>query len=174
MNSGVPRKGAQDAWLNTALQLELAQLSGQLAAGASVDVLKCFDQINRELVYLLASEAGMPLRILDPYFRYIDSLKIRYQVGDTVGMEHQDACSIPQGCPFSMTMVAILMLPWIHLMRSLEVEPRVLADDLMLTAVREEHRMRTVRAMQASRQFFVDIGAKVAANKCFTFAGEHT
>ena len=172
LNSGVPRKGAQDAWLNTALQLELAQLSDQLVAGGSIDVYKCFDKINRDLVYKIASDAGMPLRILDAYFRYIDALQNRYQVGDSVGSAHLDRCSIPQGCPFSMTMIALIMLPWIKLMRSLDVEARVLADDLMFTAVGKGHRARIVQAMHASRQFFSDIGAQVANKKCVTFAGD--
>jgi ribonuclease HI len=172
LNSGVPGKGAQDAWYNTALRVELARLSDHLIAGGSIDVYKCFDQVNREIVYKLASEAGMPKRILDPYFRYIDSLQIRYQVGSTVGEQHYDVCSIPQGCPFSMTIVAIIMLPWVHRMRELEVEPRVLADDLMFLATGEGHRAKTIRAMSASKEFFVDVGARVADNKCFTFAGD--
>ena len=136
----------------------------------SIDVYKCFDQINRKLLYKVAEAAGMPPRILNPYMAYIDNLKIRYQIGRTVGSEHQDRCSIPQGCPFSMTMVALLLKPWINYMIEVGVEPRVLADDLMVTATGEGNRTRTIQAMQLSRQYFHDIGAKVANNKCFTFA----
>ena len=121
-------------------------------------------------MYRLAKEAGMPLRILEPYFNYIDSLSIRYQIGKTIGEPHSDRCSIPQGCPFSMTMVALLMVPWVNLMKHRQVDPRVLADDLMFTASGDTNRAKTFRAMQASREYFHDIGAKVANNKCFTFA----
>ena len=62
--AGTPGKGAQDAWLNTALQMELAHLSNEQISGGSVDVYKCFDQVNRELVYEVAKEAGMPKRVL--------------------------------------------------------------------------------------------------------------
>ena len=55
-------------------------------------------------------------------------------------------------------------------MRELEVDPRVLADDLMFTAVGAGHRARTIRAMGASKQFFIDIGARVADNNRLTFA----
>ena len=67
-------------------------------------------------------------------------------------------------------MVALLLKPWINYMIELEVEPRVLADDLMVTAVGEGSRTKTISAMQKSRQYFHDIGARVANNKCFTFA----
>ena len=86
-------------------------------------------------MYLLASTAGMPARILDPYLRYIDNLNIRCKDGPTIVVSHGDECSIPQGCPFSMTMVANWMLPRIHLMRGLDVEPMVLADGLLFTGV---------------------------------------
>mgnify|MGYP000397107837 FL=1 len=69
-----------------------------------------------------------------------------------------------------MTMVSLILKPWINYMIELGVEPRVLADDLMVTATGEGNQTKTIRAMQASRQYFHDIGAKVANNKCFTFA----
>ena len=74
----------------------------------------------------------MPRNILEPYFKYIDSLQSAYQVGKNIGVPKEDGCSIPQGCPFSMTMVALLMRPWVMLIEELEVTPRVLADDLLV------------------------------------------
>jgi len=97
-NSGVPGKGAQDAWYQTALKVELDSISGCHTSGGSIDIFKCFDQINREFIYALCVEAGLPTRILLPYFAYIDNMRIRYQVGKTIGSEHQDLCSLPQGC----------------------------------------------------------------------------
>ena len=169
-NSGVPGKGAHDAWMQTALMNEINRLSGLDTAGGSVDIYKCFDQVDRELIYLLAEEAGMPKRILDPYFRYIDNLNIRYQTAKVIGQPHRDVCSIPQGCRYSMTMVALLMIPWVSIMEKAEVIPRVLADDLMFTSHGDGHQSRTIRAMELSLQYFEDIGAKVANNKCFLFA----
>jgi hypothetical protein len=69
-----------------------------------------------------------------------------------------------------MTMVSLILKPWINYMIELGVEPRVLADDLMVTATGESNQTKTIRAMHASRQYFHDIAAKVANNKCFTFA----
>ena len=77
-------KGAQDAWLLTSLKAEICKLQGLSLTGGSIDVFKCFDQINRELLFLLAKEAGMPTRILLPYFKYIDNLKVRFQVGEII------------------------------------------------------------------------------------------
>ncbi len=69
-----------------------------------------------------------------------------------------------------MTMIALLMVPWINIMIEKGVEPRVLADDLMFTISGPDNRSKTIEAMKISRQYFEDIGAKVADKKCFTFA----
>ena len=168
-------RGAQNAWFNTSLLNELNGVSGYDTSGGSIDVFKCFDQVNRPLVHRLATEAGMPSRVLDAYFRYIDNLKIRFQVGKAIGDEHEDRCSIPQGCPFSMTIIGLVMVPWVNRMKEMKVHPRVLADDLMFSTHGTGHLERTIEATQASRSFFHDLGAKVADKKCFMFATDpHT
>ncbi len=101
-------------------------------------------------------------------------MHIQYQTGQTTGKQHQDVASLPQGCPYSMTMVALLTKPWIGTMRRAEVTPRTLADDLLIIAVGNRHQSRYINAMQLSRQYFADIGAKVATNKCFSFAADAT
>ena len=79
----------------------------------------------------------MPKQILETYFQYIENLDIRFQIGKTLGEAHRDACSIPQACPFSMNMVALLMRPWIMRMKENGIEPRTLADDLFLLRQRQ-------------------------------------
>ena len=76
LNSGVPGKGASDAWMHTALFNELHAINEDEIAGGSIDVFKCFDQIRRDLMYKLAEEAGMPKRVLEPYKRYLEGLII--------------------------------------------------------------------------------------------------
>ena len=70
MFAGVAEVGADDAWWETALDLEEHLMAGTPFSGAGVDVFKCFDQIVRDLVYRLAGTAGMPKKVLDTYKRY--------------------------------------------------------------------------------------------------------
>ena len=122
---------------------------------------------KRPLVVAPARVGGMPNDILLAYDSLQANLVVRNQIGQHLGEPHVHRCSIPQGCPFSMTLIALLMRPWIMLMRDNQVEPRVLADDLFLHATRTEHASKAVKGMALSRQYFHDIGAKVADNKCF-------
>merc|ERR1712197_13010 len=108
----------------------------------------------------------MPTNILLAYEAYQHDLVIHNQIGPAIGQPHRHRCSIPQGCPLSMALVALLMRPWILTMREQQVEPRVLADDLFLYANRQFHASKMVNGMNMSRQYFVDIGALVADKKC--------
>ena len=174
IHAGTPGKGAADAWMNTAIDLEEAKAKLQKIAGGSIDVYKCFDQLNKPLIFKLAKEAGMPDRVLQAYMKYINNIEVRFQIGRTIGKHHQDPASLPQGCPFSMAMVALLFKPWLSVMKQAKVTPRCLADDLMLIATGQEHQSRYINAMQLTRTFFTDIGAKIADKKCFSFAGDET
>ncbi len=141
-------------------------------AGASQHNPLVKSRINRQLVYLLAEQAGMPRRILRAYSSYLENLQVQFQVGKTIGKVHQDRASIPQGCPFSMAMVALLTKPWLMLMHEAKVLPRCLADDLLFLAIGNQHQSRCINAMNCSKTFFADIGARVADKKCFCFASD--
>ncbi len=112
----------------------------------------------------------MPRRILAPFFKFINNLKVRFQVSETIGRPHIERCSIPQGCPFSMALVALITRVWVAKMEDINVEPRCLADDLLFVACGTAHRSRAIAAMLSSRNFFHDLGARVATNKCFMFS----
>ena len=66
-----------------------------------------------------------------------------------------------------MALVALLMRPWIKIMKTRGLEPRVLADDLFFYAARTQHASKAVAGMQISKTYFEDIGARVASNKCY-------
>ena len=133
MYAGVPGAGAEEAWYRTQLDMEIKKLTGAHLTAGSLDVYKCFDQVVRPLVIALARVAGMSPRVLLTYSAFQENLTVRNQIGQHLCEEHAHFCSIPQGCPFSMALVALLMRPWILLMRDHNIEPRALADDLMIS-----------------------------------------
>ena len=58
-----------------------------------------------------------------------------------------------------MMFTALLMRPWIMLMRNNEVTPRVLADDLYVTAFGQSHASKFVKAIDLTHQYINDMGA---------------
>ncbi len=141
--------GAEDCVFRTAVDIELKKIFGKAITTGSIDVFKCFDQIVRPLIYKLAEEAGMPRCVLRAYAGFWENLEIHFQLAGTLGQKHKDPMSIPQGCPFSMTLIALLMRPWMGLMREEGVTPRALADDLLMMAEGKGHGERVPRAMES-------------------------
>ena len=72
---------------------------------------KCFDQIQRCLVYALLKEAGLPDEIIETYQDMLEHLVVVNNISGHAGEEHQHPCGLPQGDPWSMAIVALLFRP---------------------------------------------------------------
>ena len=77
----------------------------------------------------------MPSKVVQAYARYHENVSIHNSIAGGLGDACHKNCSIPQGCPFSMCFMALLMRPWILVSRITGVIPRVLADAILLVAV---------------------------------------
>ena len=77
------------------------------------DIAKFFDHIRRDLVYRTCEATGMPAGVLRAYAAYVENLKVYNCVVGWMGTPYVRVCGIPQGCPFSMMNVALIMRPWV-------------------------------------------------------------
>ena len=119
MFAGVPGRGAVDAWHDVLTRLEALKLDGEEYCGGVADIAKFFDQIRRPLVYKLAVAAGMPPKVLRAYKNYLENLTLYNALAGVMGKPYRKKCGIPQGCPLSMVMVALIMRPWIAIIRTI-------------------------------------------------------
>eukprot|EP00974_Lingulodinium_polyedra_P133607 11226280-Lingulodinium_polyedra.AAC.1 len=71
----------------------------------------------------------MPAGVLRAYSSYMDRLSLRLCLANGLGAMERHRCGSPQGCPFSMMLVALLSRPWMLTVRRAGAIPRVLADD---------------------------------------------
>jgi hypothetical protein len=69
-----------------------------------------------------------------------------------------------------MMLVGYVFHPWVKLMKAHGVTPRALADDLTIIATGTGQEKRLKDAYECTFQYLVDIGAKPAPNKCYTFS----
>ena len=170
MYAGIPGQGAEDAWWLTSIVLESAALAGKKLSGGAVDMLKCFDSINRTLAIMLLQAAGMPVGIITAYKSYHDNVVVYNSLAGGLGKPYHKRCSIPQGCPFSMLIIALMMRPWI-LISNIEglVNARVLADDLLLLGIGANHLQAFIFAFSRTHEYLHDLGASISADKSFIF-----
>ena len=176
MYAGVKGGGADAAWIGTALDREEALYEKLGFAAAAIDIWKCFDQILPALIQMLCVLGGMPLRVIGPYSRLMKKIQVVNCLSLGAGKPYRRRCSIPQGCPWSMTMLALITLPWLRLVESTtRAMPRSLADDLFLWVKQLTQDDNTVldelqRAVECTLQFLCDMGAKPAHKKSLLFA----
>ena len=169
--AGAAPQGAEDAWLDLAIDMEDLKLRAIQYCGGTIDIAKLFDQVSRVLVEALARQAGIPEKVLSAYLRFQESLVIYNTIAGVLGVKYQKRCGIPQGDPLSMMFIALIMRPWVVMMQvQHKVRPSVLVDDIMLLANGAAMLNSFVAAMGATHAYLSDMGATLAPNKSFNFA----
>ena len=90
----------------------------------------------------------MPQPVLTAYQNYLDNLYVYNCLAGGIGRPSLRRCGIPQGCPFSMAMVALIMRPWILTMRDIvDTKCFILADDVLLIAQGKQMAANFVKAL---------------------------
>ena len=171
MHAGVPEMGAVDAWYEVLTTLEEHKFNGKQFVGGVADIAKFFDQIRRELVYRTCEAAGMPTGVLRAYTAYLENLKVYNCVAGGMGTPYIRTCGIPQGCPFSMMNVALIMKPWIRKIRKFTgTKCYILADDVLIIGTGVKMPTNFAGALNATHKYLHSMGAKVAPDKSYNFA----
>lgn len=112
----------------------------------------------------------MPTRVLRAYKNFQEVLTARNAVAGHMGQEYPKPTSIPQGDPLSMMVVALIMRPWIELVKQEGVKPRVFADDIMLYAKGDGHEEALTKSYGTTHRYLEDMGARLAPSKSSIFS----
>jgi hypothetical protein len=83
MFAGVAGRGADNGWCLCSLHLEFLRAQHADYTGGAADMDKCFDQVNRLIIYTLLDMAGLPDRISKPYMSCTDNRTISIVLQDT-------------------------------------------------------------------------------------------
>ena len=95
---------------------------------------------------------------------------VRNSLAGGLGAPYFKRASIPQGCPLSMMITALLLRPWILLIRERGVKPRVLADDTFIAAKGEAHLHAFKTALNITHEYPKDMVAHVAPDMSTNFS----
>ena len=173
MHAGIPGKGAVDAWHTALTNIEELKLDGKGYCGAVADIMKFFDQIRRQLVYRIAKAAGMPDKVLRAYRAYLEGMKVYNCLAGGVGTPYWRGCGIPQGCPFSMMIVALIMRPWIVIMQGItDVKAYILADDVLVIATGINMVENLAKAIDQTHSYLHSMGGNVAPTRATTLQAQ--
>lgn len=119
----------------------------------------------------MAAAAGIPPTILTAYRAYIENLLLYKCLAGGIGRPHTRKCGVPQGCPFSMMMVALIMRPWVLLMRLIGWMQRfTLAGDVFILSTGKRMIGKFARGLNETRNGLQAMGAKAAPSESYNFA----
>lgn len=151
--------------------LEDQKLNGKHFVGGVADIAKFVDQSRRDLVFRTCKAAGMPTGVLRAYEAYLENRKVYNCVAGGMGTPYIRVCGIPQGCPSSMTNVALIMRPWTITMRKYAgVSCYILADDVLIIGTGMKMLSKFAGALNATHRYLHHMGAKVAPDRGYNFA----
>ena len=69
-----------------------------------------------------------------------------------------------------MTVVALLMRAWIIEMRAIDVDAKVLADDVLMVVKGRRMLRQFTKALDYTHQYLQDMGSRIAPAKSYNFA----
>ena len=122
----------------------------------------------------MSTRMGFPPKVLQTYTKFIEALKIHNTIPGGIGTPCTRQCGIPQGCPLSMLMIAILMTPWVQMAKANNTSPKVLADDILLLASGEHCTKHFANMLDKTHIYLIDIGANISTPKSFNFASHQS
>ena len=113
----------------------------------------------------------MPEPVLTAYRSFLESMVVYNCLAGGVGAAVRRLCGILQGGAFSMAIVAMIMRPWIMLMRTYTgIRCYILADDVLIVATGKHMVDHFTKALNATRLHLHMMGAKVSPAKSYNFA----
>ena len=83
--------------------MSVAKVRGHPTAGAAVDVVKCYDELIRQIIIVVAHVCGMPRPILHLYYAFLHSLLFMTRLVGGYGQPRNRRISIPHRCHLVMT-----------------------------------------------------------------------
>ena len=165
MFGGFKQRATDEAFWSVALDQELATLQHCHTSMLSVDVHKAFDQMSRELVYLLAANMGAPKEVIAPWLEIMGNLQVFNVLASSAGEPYSRPLAIPQGCALSMIWLAVITRPMNLIAAQLGAKPRSLADDFSITTSGDSHWRKLQDAGEATLGYLSDAGARVSHAK---------
>eukprot|EP00971_Amphidinium_carterae_P349640 6491120-Amphidinium_carterae.1 len=102
LRGGLRDHEVAENFLSIALQLEQADLDGQVLSGGTADLEKMFDAIPRAAVMEICRRWGVPGPFLRSWMAWLDGTERRLKLGQTLGEAHLTTTGFPQGCALSV------------------------------------------------------------------------
>ena len=103
-----PKKQAGDLWYAVSEFVEYGNHFDESCCGALADLSKCFNNIPRIPVFVIAKKLGVPDRLCRPWQQALISMERRFSVTGCVSQAHRSSCGFPEGDPLSVVAMVLI------------------------------------------------------------------
>ena len=171
ISGGLPRRSARDLSLMQQLQIEHAKTSHTAWGGWTMDLVKAFNLIPRQVVRHIFKLLGIPAHVSNFWFQSLTKLSRALQCGQSLGPTHRSTTGLPEGD--SMSVVGMLALSFVFhaKLKSPNLFPYTYADNWSFMSTSER---ACFRAMTTLLNLIADLKMKIDFKKSWCWATTKT
>lgn len=142
----VPNRSATQVWLGIQAEIEAANDAGEVIAGATVDVVKCFNHLPRYPIMAVLQHLGAPHQILTAWNSALRQMERRFSIRGSTGPPVKSSTGCAEGCALSvvgMMAINVLVDAWVTC-RVPEARLYTYVDNMELSASSQETATRAL------------------------------
>lgn len=106
----MPKRSPKQMWYRIQEIVEFSHAIEAEAAGAVIDITKCFNALPRIPLLEIAEHIGLPPCVLQPWRTALSMFQRRFQVRSATGAALPSNCGFPEGCGLSTVAMAVINL----------------------------------------------------------------
>lgn len=110
MQGSLPQRSSKNVWYHLQGLIEYTFASEDSAAGAVIDIVKCFNCLPREPLLAIGIHIGLCSSVIRPWAAALTSIQRRFTIRSAVGPPIMSCCGFPEGDPLSIIAMAIANL----------------------------------------------------------------
>ena len=106
----LPGRECAQVWLQLQGYIELCLQQGIEFSGFSTDIEKCFNNVGRDSLMMLATHLGISDGLLKPWRSFLDNFVRSFQVHTALSPAVQSNQGLPEGC--SLSVAGMVLIDW--------------------------------------------------------------
>ena len=110
MQGSLPKRSSKNVWYHLQELIEHTFAGEGQAAGAVIDIVKCFNCLPREPLLAIGIHIGLCSSVIRPWTSALCSIQRRFTIRGAVGPPMMSCCGFPEGDPLSIIAMAIANL----------------------------------------------------------------
>jgi hypothetical protein len=164
----LPGRECAQVWTHLQGYIELCLQQRLDFCGFSTDLEKCFNNIDRDVLFTLAQHVGFPASLLHAWRSFLDTFERAFEVRTALSTGLRSSQGLPEGC--SLSVVGMILVDWAYHVYMKLLTPSVhvfsYVDNLTAAGFRP---LQVVSALFSTMGFFKLWGLSLDLDKSYVW-----